>query len=105
MKQRITNYNYEVIGETDVLGGPWEWEVGGVKFQTVLVRLKDYPKDTLAVTDVRSGARLGTIVCKAPKTRPHEALQLTSRCITSLIAKHGEHTVADKIARVPSLPE
>lgn len=104
MKQRLKNTQHEVYDVVPVLAGPHAWIINEYLFSTVVVRCEDDPKGKLSMIDVRSGARLGRIECKAPRTRPHEAMQACSRLLTYLQDKHAPARIAAIIRSSEDLP-
>lgn len=103
--QRCLNTQGNVYATEKVLLGPIEWEVGGLKFFTVLVKTPDNLPGQLSVIETRTGGRVFKVGgIKAPKTRPHEALEIIKQTMTQLIEKVGEKRIAVTIRDRASLP-
>lgn len=102
--QRIVRKDGVTTFEAEILAGPWEWEIGTYSFKTVLVRTKDrkIPRE-LSVIDVRSGRRLGTIMCASPKSRAYEALHITAALLYSLREQYGDEALVRHIKSAPPL--
>lgn len=95
--QKLINIRGDVYDERPILAGPHEWEVGGERFKTVLVKCKEDKPGKLSVIETGSCARMGYVEVRAPKTRPTQALQATSNLITQLIAQIGEKNIAKAV--------
>lgn len=93
--QRLAGATRDIIDTVPVKAGPFHHEIGGVKFATVLTKGPADPAGFLAVTLVATGQRIARVATLAPK---RDGLQLVTKTIDGLVAKHGAAVVGNRIA-------